>query len=273
MIEKRVQSVLREKTEQLAPASKINLWPVIQSNISKESNQMNETTKRRKPEIITGGNRFSSIRLGAATTLVVIFASGVFFTTPQGQVVAQNIIHFFTRAESNQLPVQSWQLIPPVNEGNQSSDPASIIDADMSIQEVQQQAGFDVFTPSWVPENLEFSGASYDKDNGTVRIFYQYVETNGLVFRQELIPLSDTCDLCGKVGADAAVQEISINGVYGEYAEGIWKLTDNGPEWVSDPYLKTMRWQEGGMAFELLYMGPPETLSKDKMIEIAESVN
>ena len=84
--------------------------------------------------------------------------------------------------------------------------------------------------------------------------------------------MTDPCDLCGKVGADAAIQEVSINGVYGEYAEGVWKLTDKGPEWVSDPYLKTMRWQEEGMACELLYMGPPETLSKEEMIVIAGSI-
>lgn len=273
MIEILVKSVLREKTEQLAPVSKINLWPVIQSRISMEVNQMNETTKSRKPEINTGGNRITGLRLAATITLVVLLVTGVYFATPQGQAVAQNILQFFTRAESNQLPVQTSQLKPPVNETNQSSDPASIIDAYMSIQEVQQQAGFVVFTPSWVPENLTFAGASNDVNTGIVRIFYQYFENNGLVFRQEQIPLSDSCDLCGKVGADADVQEISINGVYGEFAEGTWKLTDNGPEWVSDPYLKTMRWQEGGMVFELLYMGPPETLSKEKMIEIAESIN
>lgn len=84
--------------------------------------------------------------------------------------------------------------------------------------------------------------------------------------------MKDDCELCGKVGADAAIEKVSIAGNEGEYAEGVWKLTDQGPVWEADPYLKTMRWQENGMAFELLYMGPPETLTKDDLIAIAASI-
>ena len=84
--------------------------------------------------------------------------------------------------------------------------------------------------------------------------------------------MTDDCELCGKVGADTAIQEVSIAGVYGEYVEGVWKLTDQGPVWEADPYLKRMRWQGKGMAFELMYMGPSDTLSKEDMISIAESM-
>jgi hypothetical protein len=42
---------------------------------------------------------------------------------------------------------------------------------------------------------------------------------------------------------------------------------------MNDPYLKTMRWQANGIAFELGYMGPPDTLSKEDMIAIASSIH
>lgn len=93
-----------------------------------------------------------------------------------------------------------------------------------------------------------------------------------MVLRQEPGLTTDECVLCGKVGADTAVQEVSIAGVYGEYVEGVWNLTEQGPVWEADLYLKTMRWQNNGMAFELMYMGPPDTLSKQDMIAIAESM-
>ena len=96
----------------------------------------------------------------------------------------------------------------------------------MSIDKVQQQAGFDVYVPSWIPDSLEFSGSSFDKETKTVRIFYRFFDTNALVFRQEPIHLIDPCGLCGKVGADAAIQEVPIGAIFGEYVEGVWKLTE-----------------------------------------------
>lgn len=272
MIEKQVQSILRALAEQQAPTAKIDLWPVIESRFIQEGGQMGEPTKRRELEITTRQTHFPRLRLAATITLVTLLVCGMFFITPQGQAVAQNILHFFTRSESNQLPIQPGQLTTAPYAANPSSDPSSIIYADKNIEEVRQQAGFAVYVPSWIPDNLAFSGASFDKESKVVRIFYRLLDTNGLVFRQETIPLSDTCDLCSKVGADAAIQKVSIDGAYGEYVEGVWKLTDKGQIWESDPFLKTMRWQAGGMAFELLYMGPPETLSMEQMILVAESI-
>lgn len=272
MIEKQVQSILRELAEQQAPNAKIDLWPVIESRVIQEGGQMGEPTKRRELEINMRQTHIPRLRLAVTITLVGLFVCGMFFITPQGQAVAQNIFHFFTRTESNQLPIQPGQLTPSPNAANPPSDPSSIIDADKSIDDVQQQAGFEVYVPTWIPDNLAFSGASFDKESKIVRIFYRFLDTNGLAFRQETILISDACGLCSKVGADAAIQEVSINGVFGEYVEGVWKLTDKGQIWEADPYLKTMRWQAEGMAFELLYMGPPETLSMEEMILVAESI-
>ena len=56
------------------------------------------------------------------------------------------------------------------------------------MDEVQQQAGFDVYVPSWIPGNLAFSGSSFDKESKIVRIFYQFFETNGLVSRRNQFP-------------------------------------------------------------------------------------
>ena len=66
------------------------------------------------------------------------------------------------------------------------------------------------------------------------------------------------------------MQSVQIHGVPGEYAEGVWDLTANGPVWRDDPYLKTIRWQKDGRAFELIYMGMDA--DKEQLLAIAESM-
>jgi hypothetical protein len=36
--------------------------------------------------------------------------------------------------------------------------------------------------------------------------------------------------------------------------------------------MKTLRWQANGMAFELMFMGPPDAVSKNDMIAVAASL-
>lgn len=166
-----------------------------------------------------------------------------------------------------------WQLVLAASsQGTIPSDPTSILDAKLSLEDIRQIAGYEVAIPAWIPDHLASSDASFVEAGEIVRIFYQYVETNGLVFRQQPVSTNNICELCGMNVPESAIQEISIGGVHGEYGEGVWKLTEDGRVWEPDPYLKTLRWQSEGMAFELLYMGPPDTLSKEEMIAIAESV-
>ena len=272
MIEQQVKSALKELSEKKVPKSTIDLWPGLESRIVKEGDQKREIILKREPSIHSNQNRNPRLRIAATFTLVALLVVGLFFISPQGKGLAQNILRFFTKSESNQLPLQDFQKTPLSTSINSTPEPSSIIFADKSISDVQQQAGYDVFVPMWIPKTLSFSGASFDKENNSVYLFYRFYETNGLVFKQELIPETDICPLCHQVGADAEIQVVSINGVYGEYAEGVWKLTENGEIWESDPWLKTLRWQAGGMAFELLYMGPPESLSLEELIEIAEGI-
>lgn len=267
MNHKQMQASLRDLTQTRAPEKEIDLWPAILSRLQTSDQTIPRGTKMNAHLRFTP--RFYRT---IGITLAVLLAGVLFFVTPQGQVLAQSLLRYFTRAESSQLPLQSWQLTPIASSATPGADPANILDAHKSIEEIQQKAGVGVHVPGWLPDTLHFAGASVEQDQKIVRVFYQSIDSNGLVLRQEPIPMKDDCELCGKVGADAAIEKVSIAGNEGEYAEGVWKLTDQGPVWEADPYLKTMRWQENGMAFELLYMGPPETLTKDDLIAIAVSI-
>ncbi len=63
------------------------------------------------------------------------------------------------------------------------------------------------------------------------------------------------------------MQTVKIGDVTGQYVEGMW---ENGWEWVPDPYIKRMRWQANGRAYEFYYTGME--ITKEDLIVMAESM-
>jgi hypothetical protein len=162
----------------------------------------------------------------------------------------------------------------------------------LTLAEAEEKAGFAVQLPERLPEILSFSGASYDPDAKIVVLLYHYNDpnmpenTNGLGIREALAAQTGDCPLCGiqvgvgadvgkdpdalMVGAEATVETVQIGSVKGEYVEGVWNGTDKGWVWVSDPYVKHLRWRMNGMAFELSYFGME--ITQEDLIAIAQSM-
>lgn len=141
----------------------------------------------------------------------------------------------------------------------------------LTVQEAKQHAGYPVFAPETLPEGMTFLGAALDPAFKMTSLSIGYSELERFILiKQQPIDSPETCALCGLVGASASVQQVQIHSVPGEYAEGVWELTNSGPVWRDDPYLKTIRWQQDGMAFEIVYMGME--LGKDDLVEVAESM-
>lgn len=160
----------------------------------------------------------------------------------------------------------------------------------LSIAEAGQKAGFTVRAPNRLPEKMTIAGASYDPESHFVGLNVSYNDSNipngaaGMVIREELAPDAAHCNLCAfKVGVSADVWTdkyasivpkdtpvtVKIGDDTGQYVEGMW---ENGWIWVPDPYAKRLRWQAGSVAFEIFYMGPDGTLTKDDLVTIAESM-
>lgn len=152
----------------------------------------------------------------------------------------------------------------------------------LEIREVEAAAGFDILEPTWIPESLSFDGAAFESSElgepkqDAVKIFYSFgprLATNGVVLTQQPLQSVETCDICDLVGNSAQVDTVQINSKSGEYAVGVWKANDAGEWiWTNDPWLQRLRWQDNGIAFELLYMGPPEEITKADLVGIAESL-
>ena len=186
---------------------------------------------------------------------------------------AQEILLYFSRANSDTLPLQPFQQapIPEIT----TPEPDSVFNANFTVNEVEKGVGFDVLEPTWLSDILSFQGANYDLDNKIAYLFYLLNDsepTNGIQLREQKIKFNDECDLCGVVGASALIETFQIGNDTGEYVEGVWNLTENGPIWDPTPYLKTLRWQSNGMAFQLLSFCPPDSISKSDMIRLAESL-
>jgi hypothetical protein len=141
----------------------------------------------------------------------------------------------------------------------------------LDIKDAEAQAGFDVLEPSNLPIGMTFLGSSVDPVSKLASLSFGYSETDRrILIKQQPVDFSDTCDLCGLVGASASIESVQIGESTGEYALGVWELTDNGPVWRDDPYLTTIRWQKDGMAFELVFMGTEA--GKEELLSTAESM-
>lgn len=265
-----LQSILTHIAEDRIPPEEINLTAVVRSRIA--GDRYSPPTRLSRSRIKRRGIR--NIQYAMVGSLLTVVLLVILLITPQGRVWAQELLHFFTHAESDALPVQPWQLTPQSTLASDiaSPDPANILEAKLSVNEVEEQIGFDVKEPTWLPDRLSLVGATFDPLRSLVRIFYRLEESNGLVLKEEFYSSYDTCALCTEVGASASVETVQIGSATGEYVQGVWKLTEKGPIWENDPYLQTLRWQADGVAYELQYMGPADTLSRDDLVKIASNL-
>ncbi|HEX7555535.1 MAG TPA: hypothetical protein VF338_02840 [Leptolinea sp.] len=153
----------------------------------------------------------------------------------------------------------------------------------LTFSEAEKKAGFKLLAPLSLPEVLSFFGARYDPEQKVTMLFYIFngEGTDGLSISEEMIPatgvtflgnfiVGDKTDM-DKYPAGTVVgyfDKVQIGKNAGEYVEGVFEGTDCcGWQWKSDPYLKTLRWQMNGKAFELQYMGM--SLEKEDLLKIA----
>lgn len=248
-----LKSTLADLAEKAVPSAEINLWPEIQSELSTSAwhSKNGETMNTLAQKTLIRRLALAVLALATAFTLLAF--------TPQGRAFAQSLLQFFTRAGSDSLPAQSEYPTKP--------EAPRVLGAGGA----EAQAGFDVLRPGFLPEGLVFQGASYTDENRTVIQQFGYApEDIRLSIQQQPFTSQEACTLCGLVGTSAPVETVQINGVAGEYVEGVWELTENGPVWQNNPYLKTLRWQEDGMAFEMIFMGME--LTQTDLLAIAESM-
>lgn len=214
-------------------------------------------------------------RLVALIAIIVLLFAAVYLLTPQGRTWAQAALGYFTNADSDTRPVETQT--PELREWEYN----------LSIEEAEQRAGFDVLVPTRFPDSLFYSllfrEVNFEPQQKMVVISYDItyqsdpsVTGNGILLLQQPIPEDgESCEICSLVGASAEIEKVQIGDIPGEYVAGVWQaIGDTGQwGWVSDPYLQRLRWQANGVAFELLAMINPDDFTKADLIAIAESLH
>lgn len=282
-------------------------------------NRVRETQQEHAPFNI----RRVVLAMIATFTAVII----VFFRMPIYEALGQIFIELFPKTESNirpntvyitaiaeetaaaeidaiATPTQSNYNSSPATspmEATNTQEPEAIEFAFLTIEAVENAAGFDVLAPSLLPHAspffgapvdpetnrvmilpdwqtvllpadsnwaLDFFGAEFDSETNIVNLFYRNMKIS-----QEKITGQHDCDLCTPIGANAKSATVFINDVPGQIAIGVWYLVDENQYWKNDPWIQRLRWESDSMVFEILYSYTPGSLTYDSMVRIAESMN
>ena len=276
----------------------IDLWPAIHNQfVSNEelSNQEdivmnNNDQKNQTYQSKTNGKR-GWLRIPVIVVLSLLMFVALMYSTPQGRSFAQELFRFYSHAEGDSysrevyeatLPTETPTLAPTeigfvdmTIEETLTPTPTQYVYAGYSIEETEQMAGFSLLQPTWLPDTLEFKGASYDPESQTAVILYRVtapVGDNGLAIVQKQGSFDLSCLLCGKVGSSTTIEVVQIGSVTGEYVTGGWVFRSDGPFWNPDDSFKRLRLIVDNMAIRLVFMGDPRGMTKEILIDIAASM-
>ena len=236
----------------------------------------------------------------AAFVAVVLVLITVLFVTPAGSVLANQVAHFFTRAQSNALPLPSDQIQPPVPSATPEPthalalQPASQVATtaptatlvptpvfnpdelqDLSLAEAEAAVGFKLYQPSSLPRDYRLTRILYDPKHQTVSLQYTSPQTGTGEFFQvmegkNLEPLS--------VGSDAQIETVDVGGASAEFVQGAWFIANGASEktWESETGTYTLRWREGDVTISIQFFlnesFSPAYLEKDEMLAVARSI-
>ena len=234
------------------------------------------------------------------TVLVVIVTIVLLLTalgfTPAGKALANEILHFFTRAAGNTLPLPADQILPkvptitpeptyfpallpadevaeqhkeptavptPILEGNQLQD--------LDSTTARTLAGFNLLEPAVLPADYRLQNIRFDPDQQAV--YMQYASP--LASTGEFFSITQGRNLSPfEIGADARVETITARGQQIELTRGGWFTLDGASEstWESSAEIYTLRWEEDGittsMGFYLNEPTSPVYLQQDDMVAI-----
>lgn len=184
------------------------------------------------------------------------------------------------------ISTQAAELVPADTNGptEDAFDPRDYYP--LTLDQAAEAAGFSPLLPSTLPEGLSFIGGRFDAETGILEFLYHADEMNSVLFREQIAVEDADCDLCGFVqgngtqvddyalgkliSADAVIEAIEVNGLTGDYVEGIgWtsRTAEGGWQWDPEPFTKRLRLRFGQLAIEIVAY--TYDLSKEDLAAIA----
>lgn len=207
------------------------------------------------------------------STFAILAISLVFAATPQGYAFAQDVLLFFTRTESDNFyhPVSdlTFEDTTPFHElCGLSYKPTC------SVEQVRSMVDFEVKEPAILPPGMYFEGATGGPDFIELAYLHEDIDRLG---GELSVGIEATGKLSavgtGIVAKSAYVEQVQIGNLQGEYYMGILFQDEQGNvTWLPDNPTSTLRWEDGGSTYTLIYNSKRNPLGKEDLVKVAESM-
>jgi hypothetical protein len=231
--------------------------------------------------------------------LFILLVCGIFFTTPSGRVMAQNIAAFFTHsgkdwkpipseynqtalpeviAKETQIPAQTVTLQTPSEffmfQRQKNLQEGAPLD-NISREQAAEMVDYPLKEPVSLPDGYQFNYAVHFVDNDNTLLVYGYQpDPKGEMI---MLTLSPTL-IQDEVGSDAKIDKIKVNGFEAEMVRGGWLALagENQEKWEPKLPVTTIRWFDGELyikiQFHLNEPTSPAYLDLSQMLKVAESI-
>jgi hypothetical protein len=292
MIRNQMHSVLKNLTENKAPASQINLLSAVQSRI-----QMSPSIQSKGTIMSKQGNSNSRTLKPAFIVIAILMIVVIFFSVPEGRTLAQEVMHFFTRGETNVMPgptatpVKWVEQTPGVAaatatpitpketpiKSDLEAECGTVNDPLCSVDKIRELVDYPVYALPDLPDEMYFAGVTGKSD--FVVLIYKSPETytdsgwlNAHLVIQEEPYTGASNQQNTELAADADIQTVQIGNVMGDYVKGSYNGNQNPPIWDSDANVQTLVWVDHGILFRLYMTGTLPKLSRDDLAALAATL-
>jgi hypothetical protein len=212
-----------------------------------------------------------ALRFVAVASLALILSLIVLLATPWGRTFAQELLRFFQSA-----PVEQFDVPAQVEPTNPDLLPTAMPPTFITVAEAEAQIGFDAKELPEVPSGLDFLGATVVPSLEMIQLNYNCTGGGcGLFIMQSRGGWQDT--QWSAIPAAGAIESVTINDLPGEYVKGAFVVFagDTQSTWNPNAPIQRLRWQDGGMYFEIEMAGdvePAEWIDREALIGLAESL-
>jgi len=195
----------------------------------------------------------------------------VFAATPQGYAVAQDLLQFFTRTKGDSYyePVSdlTFEDTTPFH-----AECGISIHPTCSVEQIRGMVDFEVKEVGALPEGLYFIGSTGGPDFVELKYGYANRLDGNLHVGVEAVGRPSAVGT-GITAKSANVQQVQIGNLPGEFFTGILFQDEQGNvTWLPDDPTSTLRWEDGGSTYTLVYYSRSIPLTKEQLIAVAETL-
>lgn len=264
MSDRKIQSLLREALEEHIPSAEIALWQQVRAgldtgnhSITRQGAAMNTSIQRRR-------FAFTAVMTFALLALALL--------TPPGRAFAQDFISkFFTRTESDTFYMEPSDLTFEDTTPFHELCGISIFPK-CSVEQVRSLVDFEVKELGTIPEGLYFVGATGGPDFIELKYGYEDRLDGNLGVIVEAVGRPSGIGT-GIAARSADIQEVQVGDLPAEYYTGVLFQDDEGNvTWNPDDPTATLRWEDGGSTYTLVYFSTHFPMTREQLIALAESM-